>query len=127
MEARMGRDRRTRCEARQRAPGTGDATAAILRSIQYRGRPMEREHSINSRPSGQVRGPGWPFGTRWSSVALLLGVLGYGLTIRAGFVAAAAVLLIAFAGHRRYCFPDIRFLGDIRAGHPFRRVLAVTV
>ncbi|MGO4392747.1 lysostaphin resistance A-like protein [Variovorax sp. M-6] len=88
---------------------------------------MEREQSISSRPSGQVQGLGWPFGTKWSLIALLLGVLGYGLTIRFGFVAAAAVLLIAFAGHRKFCFPDIRFVGNVRAGQPLVSILAVSV
>lgn len=88
---------------------------------------------------------GQPFATRWS-VALLLGLLVYRIyrltlpwivsqfslqdmvryTIAVFYGPSALLLLALFAVHKRWCFPDIRFMGDIRRQHVVQGILAVS-
>lgn len=104
---------------------------------------MEMRLDVQRRTS--VLGLGVPFATRWS-LALLLGLMAYGayrlilptivgqfspLTrmdymIPVYYGPSALLLLAMFAGHKRWCFPDIRFVGDVRAGLVVQGLLAVT-
>jgi|GEM_PF-2044781 len=104
------------------------------------------EMRLDAQRRTNVLGLGEPFATRWS-LALLLGLLAYGIyrltlptivgqfslstrmdyTIAVYYGPAALLLLAMFAAHRRWCFPDIRFVGDLRAGLILRGVVAVSV
>lgn len=92
-----------------------------------------------------IFGLGQPFATRWS-VALLLGLLAYRIyrltlpwivsqfslqdmvryTIAVFYGPSALLLLALFAVHKRWCFPDIRFMGGIRRQHVVQGILAVS-
>lgn len=86
-----------------------------------------------------------PFATRWS-VALLFGWLAFRIyrltlpwivsqfslqdmvryTIAVFYGPSALLLLALFAAHRRWCFPDIRFIGDIRRQHVMQGIVAIS-
>ncbi|WP_334070733.1 CPBP family intramembrane glutamic endopeptidase [Burkholderia ambifaria] len=92
-----------------------------------------------------IFGLGQPFATRWS-LALLLGWLAFRIyrltlpwivgqfsrqdivsyTIAVFYGPSALLLLALFAAHRRWCFPDIRFIGDIRRQHVVQGIAAVS-
>jgi len=107
---------------------------------------------MKSQPDAQRRtnalGRSEPFATQWRG-ELLLGLLAYlvyervvlfvivivsrfspitlihyGVLVNDG--PAALLLLAMFMAHKWCCFPDIRFVGNIRAGFVFRGILAVT-
>lgn len=96
-------------------------------------------------PWRTLLGLGYPFATRWRP-ALLLGALAYLIyrltlpwivsrfdlhdtmryTVAVFYGPSAGLLLALFAAHRRWCYPDIRFVGNIRRAHVMHGMVAVS-
>ncbi len=99
--------------------------------------------SINAqgeRPS--LSGRFGPFAARWSGWTALLGPLAWGVwmistavaiaqfhsvAIPVQFGLPAALLLGMFAAQKRWCFPDLRFVGDLRRSDVVPGILIVTL
>ncbi|MBM2765047.1 CPBP family intramembrane glutamic endopeptidase [Burkholderia anthina] len=103
------------------------------------------EMRLDAQRFRNIFGLGQPFATRWS-LALLLGLLAYRIyrltlpwivsqfslqdtvhyTIAVFYGPSALLLLALFAAHKRWYFPNIRFIGDIRHQHIVQGILAVS-
>lgn len=100
---------------------------------------------LDAQRCRNILGLGEPFATRWS-LALLFGPLAYCVyrlmlpwivsqfslqdtaryTIAVVYGPSALLLLAFFLAHKRWCYPDIRFIGDIRRQHLIHGILAVS-
>jgi membrane protease YdiL (CAAX protease family) len=103
------------------------------------------EFQLNMKPRKNILGLGEPFATQWN-LFLLLGLVVYGIyrltlpmiasqfslqtrvgyDIPVNYGPSALLLSTMFFAHKRWCFPDIRFVGKIHVNFVFYGVLAVT-
>lgn len=68
----------------------------------------------------------WLISTAWIVGQFTPGTQ-HGYSVPVQFGLPALLLLAAFAAHKRWCFPDIRFVGDVRRSVVVQGLVAVTI